>query len=109
MTRSGRFARGGYRTGARNLRHIRVIVQRTSKRPSTAASPQVAQIRSVRMTEAIAQAEESRSRPQQPLRGRELAASALVGISFLCAAGLLADRGLSGSVDTLDVVLFVLA
>jgi putative nucleotidyltransferase with HDIG domain len=45
----------------------------------------------------------------QPMRGRELAAHAIVGIPLLLAAALLAARGVEGEVDTLTVVLFVLA
>jgi hypothetical protein len=61
------------------------------------------------MSVAIALTEESRSRVQQPLRGRELAASALVGIPFVVAAALLLTTGDVGHVDTLDFALFVLA
>jgi putative nucleotidyltransferase with HDIG domain len=61
------------------------------------------------MSVAIALAEESRSRVQQPLRGRELAASAIVGVPFVLAAALLLAAGDVGDINELDVVLFVVA
>jgi putative nucleotidyltransferase with HDIG domain len=61
------------------------------------------------MSVAIALTEESRSRVQQPLRGRELAASAIVGIPFVVAAAVLLATGGVGHVDAVDVALFVVA
>jgi putative nucleotidyltransferase with HDIG domain len=61
------------------------------------------------MSVAIALTEESRSRVQQPLRGRELAASAIVGIPFAVISVLLLATGDVGHVAALDVVLFVLS
>jgi putative nucleotidyltransferase with HDIG domain len=61
------------------------------------------------MSVAVALTEESRSRVQQPLRGRELGASAIVGIPFVIVAALLAATGDVGHVDALDVVLFAVA
>jgi len=61
------------------------------------------------MSVAAALTEESRSRVQQPLRGRESAATAITAVPFAIAAAVLAVTGLHGTVDALDVVLFVLA
>jgi putative nucleotidyltransferase with HDIG domain len=61
------------------------------------------------MSVAIALAEESRSRLRQPLRGREVAASAIVGIPFVLVATLLLAAGDIGDVNELDVALFVVA
>lgn len=61
------------------------------------------------MSVAIALTEESRSRLQQPLRGREVAASAIVGIPFVLVATLLLAAGDIGDVNELDVVLFVVS
>jgi putative nucleotidyltransferase with HDIG domain len=55
------------------------------------------------------QIEAARSRLMQPMRSRELAAHVIIGIPFLLAAALLAARGVEGDVDTVTVVLFVLA
>jgi len=55
------------------------------------------------------QIEAARSRLMQPMRGRELAAHVIAGIPFLVAAGLLAAHGVEGDVDTVTVVIFVLA
>jgi len=60
------------------------------------------------MSEPIGLTEAARSRLATPMQRRELAASAVVGIPFLLVAALLAATGV-GDVDTLDVVLFVLA
>jgi putative nucleotidyltransferase with HDIG domain len=61
------------------------------------------------MSEPIGLTEATRSRLAQPMGRRELAAHAIVGIPFLLVAILLAATGVDGDVDTLDVVLFVLA
>ncbi len=61
------------------------------------------------MAEPFGLTEAARSRLATPMQGRELAAIAVVGIPFLLLAGLLAATGVDGDVDTLDVVLFVLA
>jgi putative nucleotidyltransferase with HDIG domain len=61
------------------------------------------------MSVAIALTEESRSRLAQPLRGREIAAGAIVGAPFLLVVVLLLAAGDIGRVDALDVVLFVVA
>jgi putative nucleotidyltransferase with HDIG domain len=61
------------------------------------------------MSHAVALTEESRSRLQQPLRGRELVASAIVGVPFVVAASVLVATSVEGQVDGTDVVLFVLA
>jgi putative nucleotidyltransferase with HDIG domain len=61
------------------------------------------------MSVAIALAEESRSRVQQPLRGGELAASLIAGIPFVVVVALLLAAGNVGDVNELDVVLFVVA
>jgi putative nucleotidyltransferase with HDIG domain len=61
------------------------------------------------MSVAIALTEESRSRLRQPLRGREVAASAIVGIPFVLVATLLLAAGDIGDVNELDVALFVVA
>ena len=61
------------------------------------------------MAEPFGLTEAARSRLATPMKGRELAAIAVVGIPFLLVAGLLAATSVDGDVDTLDVVLFVLA
>ena len=61
------------------------------------------------MPEPIGLTEATRSRLATPLRGRELAAHAIVGLPFVVVAGLLAATAADGGVDTLDVVLFVVA
>jgi putative nucleotidyltransferase with HDIG domain len=63
----------------------------------------------IRMSVTVALTEESRSRVRTPLRGREVAAYAIVGIPFAIAAGLLVAFGVDGRVDAADVVLFTLA
>jgi putative nucleotidyltransferase with HDIG domain len=60
------------------------------------------------MSDAVALTEESRSRLQQPLRGRELAASAMAGVPLVLAGAALATA-VEGHVDAVDVALFVLA
>ncbi|MEA2144321.1 MAG: hypothetical protein QOI64_2751 [Solirubrobacteraceae bacterium] len=61
------------------------------------------------MPEPFGLTEAARSRLATPMEGRELAAIAIVGIPFLLVAGLLAATSVEGDVNTLDVVLFVLA
>ncbi len=61
------------------------------------------------MAEPFGLTEAARSRLATSVKGRELAAIAIVGIPFLVAAVLLAATSGSGDVDTLDVVLFVVA
>jgi putative nucleotidyltransferase with HDIG domain len=61
------------------------------------------------MAEPLGLTEATRSRLATPLHGRELVAHAIVGIPFLLVAGLLAATGVEGDIDTLDVILFVLA
>jgi len=61
------------------------------------------------MAEPIGLTEATRSRLATRLKGRELAAHAIVGVPFVVVAGLLAATAVEGEVRTLDVVLFVLA
>ena len=61
------------------------------------------------MSEAIALTEESRSRLQHPLQGRELVGGAIVGAIFVAAAAALVAGGVDGEIDWLDVALFVVA
>ncbi len=61
------------------------------------------------MSEPIGLTEATRSRLATPMNGRELVAHAIVGIPFLLAGVLLAAMGVDGDVDTLDVVLCVIA
>ena len=61
------------------------------------------------MSVPIGLTEASRSRPQQPIRRRELVAHGLVDLPFLVAAGLLVAVGLDEPVPLADAALFVLA
>ena len=61
------------------------------------------------MSEPFGLTEAARSRLVTAVKGRELAAIAIVGIPFLVVAGVLAATNVDGDVDTLDVVLFVVA
>ena len=61
------------------------------------------------MSVPIGLTEATRSRLGRPMGRRELAAHAILGVPLLLVGGLLVARGVDGSVDALDVVLFVLA
>lgn len=61
------------------------------------------------MSVPIGLTEATRSRLPEPMKGRELAAHAALGIPFLLAAGLLAAIGGVEDVDAVDVALFVAA